>query len=58
MTEIAYNLYLTYTENDALDLFFKHYSIYYGFNNITPNEGIIKLNNENNYEVKIENQNE
>jgi len=34
MTEIAYNLYLTYTENDALDLFFKHYSIYYGFNNI------------------------
>ena len=39
-TEIAYNIYLTYTDNNALDLFFKYNSIYFGFNTIP---GIVYL---------------
>ncbi len=47
------------TQNDFDNLLYKDkFFYYYGFNNITPNEGVVKLNNENNYEVKIENQND
>ena len=42
ISSICYNLYLTYSENNALDLFFKHTAKYYGFT-IYPENIILDL---------------
>lgn len=47
------------TRNDFDNLLYRDKNFYlYGFNNISPNEGIVKLNNENIYDIKIENKND
>ena len=47
------------TKNDFDNLLYKDKFFYfYGFTNVSPNEGVVKLNNQNVYEVKIENKNE
>lgn len=47
------------TKNDMDNLLYKDkFFYYYGYTNITPNEGVVKLNNENFCDVKIENKNE
>ena len=45
--------------NEFDNLLYKDKFFYfYGFTNITPNNGIVKLNDQNNYDIKIENKNE
>jgi hypothetical protein len=46
------------TQSDFDNILYKDKFFYfYGFNKTTPNEGVVKLNNSNTYEVKIENKN-
>ena len=47
------------TQNDFDNLIYKDKFFYlYGFTEINPNEGVVKLNNKNFYEIKIINKNE